>query len=629
MRATFFLGIFLYPLLLDAQIVLSEPLSPRQTGYTIDAVLDTQSHKVTGSMRAYWINPSKEPVNDVQMHMYLNAFRSGKSTFYLGSVRSAGITDSGYVEINSISSRGADLSGAMQFISPDDGNPHDKTVLKIDLPKACMPGDSVVLDINFTSKLPGNIIRTGYSGDFYFVAQWFPKFGVYETAGMRYAKAGGWNCHQFHSHSEFYANHSVYNVTVTVPAVYVVGSCGKLLDESRDGSQKKLTFRAEDIVDFAWTAWPGYSTFTADWKHVKITLLLPPERKNQAERQLTAAKNALEYLDERCGLYPWPHLTVVDPPVGGAGAGGMEYTTMITSTSVMGIPGYLRLPELVTVHEFAHSYFMGIMASNESEEPWLDEGVTSYWEGRMMDHFYGGMINTPFIRLSGTGSGRMSYVHSGSRQAADNSLNSWSYPHQTYSMLSYNKAATILHTLQGIIGEEMMDEIFREYYKRWSFKHPSGKDFINTVNEVVAGRTGMYGPDLNWFFNQTLFGTAICDYKVVGMRSTRVADSDSLYRTVIALGREGDLTLPVDILIRFDDGEELLEKWDGISRTKDLTYTRISKVKWVKIDPEYKILLDVDQVNNSMAAEPDQKPVRRIASLMIVLFQVILNLISL
>jgi hypothetical protein len=517
----------------------------------------------------------------------------------------------------------------MQFISPDDGNPDDKTVLKIDLPEACMPGDSVVLDIDFTSKLPGNIIRTGYTGDFYFVAQWFPKFGVYETPGMRYATTGGWNCHQFHSHSEFYANHSVYDVSVTVPVNYVVGSCGKLLDESRDGMLKKLSFRAEDIVDFAWTAWPGYSTFTSDWKHVKITLLLPPERKNQAERQLAAAKNALEYLDARCGPYPWPHLTVVDPPLGGANAGGMEYTTMITSTSFFGIPEYLRLPELVTVHEFAHSYFMGMMASNEFEEPWLDEGVTSYWEGRMMDHFYKGMLNHPFMKLSGKATARMSYVHSGNRQASDNSPNSWSYPNETYGMLSYNKAATILHTLQGILGEETMDEVFREYYRKWSFKHPSGRDFINTVNEVVMGRTDMYGPDLNWFFDQTLYGTEICDYKVVAMRSTRVAGSDSLYRTLVALEREGGLKLPVDVLIHFSNGEEIIEKWDGISKTKDFAYSKSSRVEWVKIDPENKILLDVNQLNNSMSDLSGKKPLSRFSSLIIVMFQFIINLISL
>ena len=152
--------------------------------------------------------------------------------------------------------------------------------------------------------------------------------------------------------------------------------------------KKLLTYRAEDIVDFAWTAWPGYAVFTDQWKHVKITLLLPHERIDQVERQFTAVKNALEYLEKNVGPYPWPHLTFVDPPAKGEGAGGMEYTTLFTSMSFTGVPAFLHLPEMVTIHEFGHAYFMGILASNEFEEPWLDEGVNQFWE----DQNYGSLL---------------------------------------------------------------------------------------------------------------------------------------------------------------------------------------------------------------------------------------------
>jgi hypothetical protein len=607
------------------QIILDKPLSMRQTGYNIDVTLDTSSHTLNGRMRAFWVNLSKGSVDNVQMHLYLNAFRNYKSSFNSGA--NLPLSDSGYIDITAIAlSDGTDLSRKMQFISPDDGNPHDKTVLKIDLPQHCAAGDTVKLDIAFTSKLPGNIIRTGYSRDFYFVAQWFPKFGVYETAGMRYAVKDGWNCHQFHRHSEFYANHSVYDVRITVPGTYVVGSGGKLLDEKDNGDQTKtVTLRAEDIVDFAWTAWPGYVSFSAEWNHVRITLLTSPERRYLAGRQIAAARYALEYLDRHCGPYPWPYITVVDPPLIGSGAGGMEYTTMITSTSFSMIPEYIRMPELVTMHELAHSYFMGMMASNEFEEPWLDEGVTTYWEGRMMNHYYNGVLTHPLLKLSGTATARMSYVRSGSRQAADNSLYAWQYPHNTYSMLSYSKAGTILHTLQGLLGEDTMDEIFREYYRKWAFKHPSGKDFINTANEVVSHRPGLNGNDLNWFFDQTIYGTEVCDYRVAGFRSTLVAVGDSVFRSVVELERLGGLKLPVEVLVHFSNGEEVRESWDGISRTKDFSYTGERKIEWVKIDPENKILMDVNQVNNSKTTTPDGKPVKRITSVLFILLQFLFN----
>ncbi len=362
----------------NCQIILKKPLSDRLTGYKISAKLDTSLHEVHGEMESYWVNNSTDIVPDIQLHLYLNAFRSNKTTFMResGSTKEIKDTEKGWIDIKSMTNGdGLNLMQFMQFISPDDGNSDDMTVLKINLPRAANPGDTVFLKISFVSKLPSRIIRTGYTDNFYFVAQWFPKFGVYEPAGMRYATQGGWNCHQFHANSEFYSNHSVYDVIITLPNRYIVGTGGVLLKEEKSGEKEKtLTYRAEDIVDFAWTAWPGYTVFNDRWGDVKINLLLPSERADQVNRQIQAVKNALEYLTKNVGPYPWPYITFVDPPGIGGGAGGMEYTTLFTSDSFTGIPSYLHIPELVTIHEFGHAYFMGILASNEFEEPWLDEG---------------------------------------------------------------------------------------------------------------------------------------------------------------------------------------------------------------------------------------------------------------
>lgn len=605
-------------------------------------------------MKTYWVNKSKDVVGNVQLHLYLNAFRNSNTTFEKegGRFREIKKAHAGWIEIKSLTDRNSvNLMNVMQFISPDDGNPEDKTVLKINLLKAANPGDTVFLNIDFESKLPSRIIRTGYTDSFFFVAQWFPKFGVYEPAGMRYSTKGGWNCHQFHRESEFYSNHSVYDVIITLPKEYVVGTGGLLLNETdRGNGNKSLTYRAEDIVDFAWTAWPGYAVFTDQWKNVKITLLLPAERKIQVDRQMNAVKNALEYLNNNVGAYPWPYLTFVDPPAKGDGAGGMEYTTLFTSASFTGVPGFLHYPEMVTIHEFGHAYFMGILASNEFEEPWLDEGVNTFWEGRIVDHYYGrnsGLIDNLWFKFADQSLSRLSYVVSGSRQAVSNSEYSWKYPHGTYSMMSYSKTAVILQTLTGIIGEETVNEIFREYYRKWAFKNPSGRDFIDVANEVVTKLHGnKFGPDLNWFFDQTLYGTGICDYKVLDFHNrkpepsdeiTEPGDtivkeeipSDSVYKAVVELERIGEVMLPVDVLVHFTNNEEVLEKWDGKSRTKDFTYVGKRSVQWVKIDPEYKIKLDVNFINNSMTADPDRISSRRLTNKLISFMQFFLCLISL
>jgi hypothetical protein len=643
---------FLFHHITFGQIVLKEPLSARQTYYKIDAKLNTTAKMIDGEMEAYWVNKSPDIVPDVQMHLYFNAFRSSKSTFNkeAGQMSDKKTDNKGWIDIKKISDKkGNDLNPSIKFISPDDGNPDDSTVVKITLPQACKPGDTVFLKITFESKFPARIIRTGYKDNFYFAGQWFPKFGVYEPAGMRYAIKGGWNNHQFHRNSEFYSNHSVYDVSITVPKEYVVGSGGMLLNESIAGTEKKLTYRAEDIVDFAWTALPSYDFYTDQWKNVKITLLLPPERKIQAERQLTAVKNALEYLDKNVGPYPWPYLTFVDPPAKGDGSGGMEYTTLFTSASFTGVPASLHFPEMVTIHEFGHAYFMGILASNEFEEPWLDEGVNQFWESRIMDHYYGAgtsIIDHPLLEMSDKSITRSSYVNSGSRQVVTNKEYSWNYPHGTYSMMSYSKTAVCLRTMMGIIGEETTNEIFRQYYRKWAFKHPSGRDFIDVVNEVVRKNHGdKFGPDMNWFFDQTIYGTGICDYKVSEIVNKKVSSSerkgdtlkkadkiwsgnDSLYNATVELERLGDVMLPVDVQVHFKNGSEVMESWDGKERFRDFNYSGKGSVEWVKIDPEYKILMDVNFINNSMTLNPDKVPVRRIASKLTTLLEFFITTIT-
>jgi len=212
--------------------------------------------------------------------------------------------------------------------------------------------------------------------------------------------------------------------------------------------------------------------------------------------------------------------------------------------------------------------------------------------------------------------------------------------------MSYNKTATWLYTLMGIIGEETMNEVFREYYKKWAFKHPSGTDFTDVVNNVVKRIHGTrFGPDMNWFFDQTLYGTGICDYKVATFKNNKLetskeqndgADSvnetlmihDSLYKSVVELERVGEVMLPVDVLVHFKNGEEVLESWDGKSRFKDFVYTGTRMIEWVKIDPEFKIRMDVNYINNSRTEKPDRVPLRRLTNKLISFLQFFISIVS-
>ncbi|MCD6346069.1 MAG: M1 family metallopeptidase [Bacteroidales bacterium] len=657
--------------LLQGQVILKQALSERLTEYKMNVELDTETKIVSGDMLLEWRNPSQDTVDNLQFHMYLNAFKNSRSTFSSeGTVNYYHEDEWGYVNIETIQdANGQDLSKDMHYIQPDaavnfrelrlpDENPiqaddqqHDETVLYVPLNKPVLPDSTVQVKIHFSSKLPKLKTRTGYADNYFFVAQWFPKLAVYETTGMRNAQKGGWNCHQFHSNSEFYADNSLYEVNITLPDDYIVGTGGMLMhEESLPDGKRKLSYRAEDIVDFAWTASQDYVVVEDQWRHVAIRALFQPEHLYQAERHLKALRAALEYFDEHVGPYPWPHVTLIDPPAKGQAAGGMEYTTLFTAGTAYGLPKGLHMPELVTVHEFGHSYFMGMLATNEFEEPWMDEGMNTYMESRIMEHAYGdkrGVMDFPFFHMGDIEFSRLTYVLLPNKMIADGYRSSWEFPHGSYGTVVYQKSATWLNTLERMISQPVMDEVFKRYYKRWAFKHPGTQDFIDIVNEVVKEYYGdRFGESMDWYFDQFLKSDKILDYKVSNISVRSMYQDQGLfgtegkitfkskgvplgmYKSVIGLERLGEAIMPVEILVHFDDGSELTEYWDGIDRARDLIYERPVKVTWAKIDPEMKILMDTNLLNNSYTRNPGKKAGLKYGSKFLFLIQNIMQLVN-
>jgi len=616
-------------------------LSPRNANYNINVELDAENKVLNGQMELNWVNITQDTIRELQFHLYLNAFKNNLTTFMSesgGHFRSddAGKDekDWGYIDIVDMQVKGGEnLKSKIEFIQPDDGNKYDQTVIRIPLTDSIFPGQSINILCNFKSKLPKIFARTGFAGDYFFAGQWFPKIGVYEPAGMRYATKGGWNCHQFHANSEFYADYGVYNVNITVPKDYTVGATGLMTDETANGTKKTLTFHAEDVIDFAWTASQKYIDIREEWENVQIRLLLQPEHKDLAERHFTAVKAALKYFAQHLGPYPYPNITIVDPPMSGSGSGGMEYPTLITAGSAAWVPDGIKITEMVTIHEFGHQYFMGILASNEFEEAWMDEGMNSYFETLIMDNAYGkkvSFLEFAGLRIGDTEMQRIGYVHSFGRNTAESFRYAWNYPHGGYGMNSYNKPATFLNTLHGMVGDECMDDIMKTYYQRWKFKHPSSKDFIDIVNEVVTKHhIDKFGTDMNWFFKQVLYSNQICDYKVSRITNEKVAkaegffdqngkrikgselkqDSTKKYESKVILKRDGEVVMPVEVLIHFEDGQEITKTWSGAERTFEFKFYTNSKIAWAQIDPENKILIDVNLANNSLKLKPDTLPI--------------------
>ena len=340
------------------------PQAKSIANYNISARLNPADKSVTGHQTLLWNNDSQDTISELQFHLYMNAFQNSKSTFMResgGQLRGdRGQKDSwGYIDIRKMQiAGGGDLTGSIQFIAPDDGNGDDRTVIRVPLPKPLKPGSQIELEIDFYTKFPHVFARTGYHGDFFLGGQWFPKIGVWEKAGIRYAKAAGWNCHQFHANTEFYADYGAYTVDLTVPSSFVVGATGvqKKATQNSDGTTT-YAFEQENVHDFAWTAQPTFRrfarTFDAEREvtatelteitrllgithaearlgNVEMILLLQPEHATQVDRHFRAVANAIKWFGLWYGSYPHATITVVDPPFGGGGAGGMEYPTFIT-----------------------------------------------------------------------------------------------------------------------------------------------------------------------------------------------------------------------------------------------------------------------------------------------------------
>lgn len=625
-RILFLLALARIPALAQS-LVYKQPLSPRIANYQIDVELNPATKRLTGRETLVWHNPSSDVIRELQFHLYLNAFKNQQSTFMResggqlrGEYINAGNKDAfGSIDVLSMAIRnGENLTSKMQFYQPDDGNLNDRTVIRVPLSKPVGPGETLTLDIAFKAKLPQIFARTGYSRDFYLVGQWFPKIGVYEPAGTRYQPAGPgrtgqWNCHQFHANSEFYADYGVYNVSITTPKEYWVSATGLMQGENqRPNGTKTIRYRAEDVVDFAWTASPHFQVVEDQWRHVKIELLLQPEHAYQAQRHLDAAKDALAYFDKHLGRYPFPSLTIVDPPLHASGAGGMEYPTFITAGTSWGLPEGIRFAEMVTVHEFGHQYFMQLLASNEFEEAWLDEGFNQYYEGRIMDETYGyksSVVEWLGFRMGDFEMSRDSYVHQNNPAIGSSFGNTWQLPNGRYGVLTYSKTATWLKTLDGLIGRQVMDEVMKTYFNRWKFKHPSGKDFIAVVNEIVPRRLNYrYGPDMNWFFAQVLYGDQVCDYELYSVQNSRQGGN---YRSTVTVYRRGDAQMPVEVLVHFDDGSEQTLRWDGKGRYQTFTLTQPARAEWAKVDPGQKLYIDTDLNNNSYVVKSPAAPMAK------------------
>jgi aminopeptidase N len=511
-----------------------------------------------------------------------------------------------------------DLTAKLQYIAPDDGNKDDKTVVDLPLPKPIAPGAYVQFKIAFHEQMPETQARSGWKRDFLLGGQWFPKVGVWWN--------GAWNCHQYHAFTEFFADFGVYDVKLTVPQYEVIGASGvEVGSVNNPDNTKTVTYHGDDIHDFAWTVSPRYkvreSTYQAQMGPVKLRLLMQPAHWDQAERHELITTESIDQFERRYGPYPYKTLTVVDTEPGSA-AEGMEYPTFITGGTNWIMPKGVYLPEIVVEHEFGHQYWYGMVATNEFEDAWMDEGINSYTEVKVLDSILGD--KTSVLKFAGATLSERDQQRLGVIFAADLDPMAQKaydyYSSNSYGGITYGKTACVLLTLEGIIGKDTMAKAMHTYFMKYRFTHPTKEDFLKTIEEVS-------GQNLRWYFNQAVYGSQVLDYEVLKIDSSPMnwyeekkdakkdkEKDDTVYQSYVALHRKEDFVMPVEVEIVFDNGEKIREHWDGQSRWTRFSYQKKAKVVSAEIDPDHKILLDRNYFNNSYVVKPNARPTYKLSN---------------
>ena len=663
----------------------AEPtLSDRVVDYRIEATLDPVRHTVDGKQKLTWRNRSAVEVRSVYLHLYMNAFESAGSTFFTeqrngpgGSGENVAVPKGewGYIELRRVMQGGAKV--AWSFVHPDNGPPTDHTVVRLDLPVPVAPGASTILDIDFLTQLPRVIARTGYFGSFHLVAQWFPKIGVLELPGERGATAPRWNVHEHHQQSEFYGDFGNFDVKLTVPRGYTVGATGELQGAPREkGALVTHHYVQGDVHDFAWTAdqrsaapligsWTGIGS-----PKVAIKVIYPPEMAASAAPALKAAKDSLTYFSNTLGPYPYKTLTIVIPPFNASEAAGMEYPTFFTALGSSRVdPDTLDqfAIELVTIHEFGHNYFQGILASNEIEEPMLDEGVNEFWSHRMLrERRQDVHLTSPWLKMIGFDPIFKGFdlQRAGSpKEEVSDTLAASAYQRLQGIGPVYARGSIVLRDLEARLGPEATARAFKQYYQRWKFRHPSLADLRETLAEASGQRAVVES-----VFAQQVYAASKVDDRVhkfsseeelplAGARQhngVRVEEGqDALdkrieaqrsawekahpkakagqgpfpYRTSVTLRRRG-VAVPQTVLVRFADGSSETVTWNNEEHWQRLTWVRPSKAVSVELDPQRLHYLDVNKLDDTRTLKKDGSASRRWGADFAALVTLVLTLIA-
>jgi len=584
----------------------------QEVNYEMEVTMDVKSNQYTGVQKLKFTNNSPDTLDRAFFHLYYNAFQPNS----MMDVRSRTIADPdrrvgdriqnlkadeiGYLKVNSLQMNGKSMTYE-----------HVGTILEVDLESPILPNSTVTFDLTFEGQVPLQIRRAGRDneeGVRLSMAQWYPKLANYDEMG--------WHPNPYIGR-EFYGIFGDFDVKITIDRDYILGGTGYLQNPNQIGygyedegvkvnrpRGKNLTwhFKAPKVHDFMWAADPKYTHDKIQMDngitvhHLYIKNSQTQENWNKLKEYTPAA---IKFMSENFGEYPYKQFSVIQ-----GGDGGMEYpmSTLIT--------GHRRLGSLVgvMVHELAHSWFHGVLATNEALHPWMDEGFTSFASSLAMDAIFTEEDSDFPHRGSYVGYERL--AKSGLEEPLSTHADHY-HTNTAYGAASYSKGAVFLEQMGYIIGKENRDKGMLRYWDTWKFRHPNPNDIIR----VMEKESGLV---LNWYKEYWVYTTKTIDYAVRGLESI------NNNRSKITLERKGLVPMPIDLVITYQDGSQEMvylplvmmrgekpheegmpnriktQRWPWTNPTIEVTIERSrANIKSIEIDPSGR-MADINREDNRM-----------------------------
>jgi Peptidase family M1 domain len=481
-----------------------KPYTQQQVNFTIDVTLNDKEHTLSGFEKIEYINNSPDTLTFIWFHLWPNAYKNdktafsdqllenGNTKFYFSNKEQRGYINKLDFKVNNITAKSED-------------HPKYIDIIKLILPAPLAPGDKAFITTPFNVKLPYNFSRGGHYKQSYQATQWFPKPAVYDHKG--------WHPMPYLDQGEFYSEFGNFDVRITVPKNYIVAATGELQNEEElkmlkenkkynnpnerpaafgqfrkkintdsfppsSNELKTLQYKQNNVHDFAWFA---DKRFIINYDTLKLqsgktidvfTYYLPSQSSVWAE-SILYSKKSIQHYSKLVGEYPYNIVSAVQGPQ--SFGGGMEYPTI----TVISPTNDRKELEYTIVHEIGHNWFYGILANNERNYPWMDEGINTFYE-----------------KLYITGQSHHYDVNAGLKKfemkAADGTdqpinLSSEEFTPDNYSLSVYEKTAAWMALLSKQLGPEIFNKAMQDYYNRWQFKHPYPEDFKKSL-EISTGR---------------------------------------------------------------------------------------------------------------------------------------------